>query len=636
MIESPLERIVRYSFLDDKIPETFYNMNSKEEPCLNERQPAPERSRLLLNTETVDQVNPDDVMTRLHLIQQLRSLPEEAFSRMQFFQPQVGCFNRCAFCSQSAGADVWNMSERGLKNSFAALKAVASEIAERKGVNGALVGYEREHRPGIIFPYMDNDIMSYPHLDRFIQYAHEDLGARVRISTVGYSRHNERLQVMHERIAASMSHVFAGIRFSFTPYTHGWTTQAAESGKFDRDEFIQDIANTLRTYRPVIEKLGIGKETACVEIRFRPLVVSSTEQLIDTEIDGYHCIQAGPYLLIGQGKNEKPLLTKIIGVTNGVPEFDQMSMRYFLLASDKLIDRGDRMEVAKASIQSIKAGTLLPDTFGNDTCVNDIGVHLFSNREGPYYAVDPDFQSDGQFIAKHFYQKTEKRQKSGYTNSGRYFLNALLLYKKERGIGRREEFYDATWEDARQVVESLRQQAAELERTDYRTALHVRDEVLPIVEAYMTALQVAQYPAQYFFSRNFTVDTGQIVNQGRAITQFKGLAASQDLPITPREERGFGDISVSSQRGRVWRWSPSPYAMQDKTVSKSQAGRKNDEHSGPGIAVSELDTRNLMSITLEGERLQTFIIDGVDLEREELAKSSEKFLLPGVLYLAQN
>ena len=48
---------------------------------------------------------------QMNLLAQLRQIPKEAFAQMRIFQPQVGCFNRCGFCSQGAGTDIWQFGE---------------------------------------------------------------------------------------------------------------------------------------------------------------------------------------------------------------------------------------------------------------------------------------------------------------------------------------------------------------------------------------------------------------------------------------------------------------------------------------------------------------------------------------------
>ena len=49
-------------------------------------------------------VSDEDRAIRSRLVSMLKErVPPEVWPRVEYFQPQVGCFNRCAFCSQSAG-----------------------------------------------------------------------------------------------------------------------------------------------------------------------------------------------------------------------------------------------------------------------------------------------------------------------------------------------------------------------------------------------------------------------------------------------------------------------------------------------------------------------------------------------------
>lgn len=137
----------------------------------------------------------EDRHRRQELVEQLRALPREALQNMRHFQTQVGCLNRCSFCSQSAGTTLWNMSQRDLANLVAAMKTVGLEWAREAGevcaepLNGAgvfapsfvmpthgLIGNKRNDRPGVIYCYLDNDPAAYPNLDDLVQWLHEDLG----------------------------------------------------------------------------------------------------------------------------------------------------------------------------------------------------------------------------------------------------------------------------------------------------------------------------------------------------------------------------------------------------------------------------------------------------------------------------
>ncbi|MDQ3239239.1 MAG: hypothetical protein M3P33_01825, partial [bacterium] len=103
-------------------------------------------------------------------------------------------------------------------------------------------------------------------------------------------------------------------------------------------------------------------------------------------------------------------------------------------------------------------------------------------------------------------------------------------------------------------------------------------------------------------------------------------------PMTPREERGYGDTSISSARGRIWRISPNPLLMPNEISSSGKTGLKNFIATKPAssLTVSRLDTRNLSPITPEGETLETFTIDGVEVERIRLADTTSHYLQPGI------
>lgn len=55
------------------------------------------------------------------ITQSLRQLPDEVFLRLQYFQPEAGCFNACAFCSQEAGTEIWQLDKKSLENLIKAI-----------------------------------------------------------------------------------------------------------------------------------------------------------------------------------------------------------------------------------------------------------------------------------------------------------------------------------------------------------------------------------------------------------------------------------------------------------------------------------------------------------------------------------
>jgi hypothetical protein len=548
-----------------------------------------------------------DIATRERrrcLVAQLNRLPDEAFTRLQYLQVQVGCFNRCAFCSQEAGADVWQVSERGLADLVAAIV----NITRRRGIG---LGADRTiHRPGVMFPYLDNDIASYTYFGQLVQHCARDLRTRLRISTVGYSRHNRHLTDVHRRVVADDGRVIDGIRFSLTPYTAGYRT--------NRNEYIADLAAALRTWKPYFERVGPGAATGAVELRFAPLIHAVDAQLFDEIVDGRHIVAVGPHLLVSaRTVSSRPEPTTITAVQGREAAYSRAGEPYIHLTSDRIITGSEPAEVVRL--------LLGPPLVGPHSIRNAI-LYAWSNFDGPYYAVNPAFAPDGRYRALHLYLRSERRRRCGYTDATRFFLNELLAQKAASGIGRRHPFPHATAADVQAVLERIAARARQIGPVDRRASRHIIRQVLPLVEAYAIALERADYPPSAFFDRNFTIDTGQIVNQGRALTLFRGLAATEDEPMTPREDRGYGDVSLSSMRGTVWRIAPSPTEI----GSRFRIGGKNAAQRRPSLVVEELDPRHLRPVRrITGEPLRRYVICGVDTERLSLTDADALHAYPG-------
>ncbi|MEV4806728.1 hypothetical protein AB0K18_42600 [Nonomuraea sp. NPDC049421] len=553
------------------------------------------------------------VTTSASLLDQLRALPEEAFTRLQYLSPATGCFNRCSFCSQQAGRDVWQFTESGLT-------AFARSFAQVAGERGLTIAGGRIHRPGVLFPYLDNDIASYPHLDTLCGLARDVLGVRLRVSTVGYSSLNPHLAAMHQRIAEEYAEVFDGIRLSLTPYTIGWTGRDRATS---RAQYVRDFASALTTYRPVFDQLGHGPATAAVEMRFAPLL--DIGELTDTVIDGRHVLACGPHLLISLTAHDGELpLTEVSRLDERTqPVFSTPGRRYLHVV-------GDQLTPDPATVRAVLAGRVAVPIRARTAT-----VFRFANADGDYFAADPDFHDDGTFTALHLYPATESRKSSGYTDATRHVLNTLLAYKQLRGIGRREAFHDATLADVAGVLARLEATAASLgQGVDKRAADHLAGTVIPLLASYAEALELADYPAAAFFSRDFTIDTGQIVNQGRAMGLFRGLVSLDGEPMTPREERGFGAASLSSVRGPIWRIAPIPFTA-NGTLPLAVAGGKNITADRPTLVVEELDPCHLRPV-MRGTctRLRRYTVTGVEIEHLSLDEGRAELAIPGLLATA--
>lgn len=544
------------------------------------------------------------------LTEQLRLLPEEAFTRMRILQPEIGCGNVCADCSQLANPSIWSLTTEGLNHLMTSIATVADESAIK-------LGYKRERHPDTIFPYLDNDIGSYPFLSEFLQRLSQNFGIKAKMTTIGWSRHNQQLQEMHERINQKNLDALTAVSFSLTSYT-----RALRFGQklTNPEDYIADLANALKTYQPAINSLGTGKESGCVTLRFKPLVNSYEDGLDDNYIDEFHVIHSGPYLLISK-KKQKPPETSIIFSRDGLV-FDQPGLDYFVIISDNLTGKHKWKEVARSAVHSLSNG----DSLNLDGTVKESKLFLLSNSEGQYYALDPDFQEDGSFKGKFFYPKTEKRPRSGYNDSERYFLNSLIKYKKSLGLRSYDLLPNAKWEDVNGVIEILEKKVDELSKYDRKASEYIRDEVLLLVKTLKNVLQLAGYPPSYFFDPNFTVDTGQVLNQGRAIKDFKGIVVTPNLPTNPQHVR----VINTWEKETVWRWAVAPFSRNSK--SSSVVG-KNVFAIKPGIVIQELNPATLLPFTSEGKKLREFIVETDEVYFEHINGRQElvqKKRIPGI------
>jgi ribA/ribD-fused uncharacterized protein len=519
-------------------------------------------STCVLESETsYINVAEEDIYQRYMLGNFLRTIPDNFFANLRHFQPQIGCFNNCTFCSQQAKPIVYSFSLCQLKNIIASLKKVAVEINQKYNrlkeeelfsVNGTfneifempihgLIGYGRQsHRPGVIYCYYDNDISVYPYLEQYLHYCFEDLGVKTRISTIGYSRYNVELQKTHKKINDTCTDILGGMRLSFTPYTPGYISKA---NYLSRDEFEKDCANFLVTYKDVISSLGYGYRNFCIEIRHKPLV--KKENILEKNIDDYHVIKCANYLLISEKRTPVLNIATIQRTQKHSVEFDQAALKYIMFISEELntidIDSFVR-EVLNNSI------TLL-----NNYIKRECNLYVIENKDGIYYAVDPSFCQDGRFIAKQFYPITSNRNKSGYIDSERYFLNILLDYKKSFGLTKYDIFESAEWNDVENVIKNLENFAERLCGFDSCAAEYILNETIPFITSYVSILRQANMNPSVFFDKDFTIDTGAICNMGRGLIEYKLITDSTNMPLTPQHEIIYGANGRMSFEENIWR-----------------------------------------------------------------------------------
>lgn len=487
-------------------------------------------SKYLLSDET--SITEEDLRIRRQLYYKFMELPKEFVSKMRHLQPQIGCFNNCGFCSKFSvcKSEYWN--EQSLRNIISAIKRTALNYTD----GDLLVAWDRkEHRVGVLFPYLNNDVGSYLFLDKYVDLCYKELGARTRISTVGYSRHNEALNEVHKKITSSeLLFALAGVRLSISQYGRVWEDQ---NGKNCIREYEQDLANFLKIYRPYFDKFGSGSRKMCVELRYNPLAENS--KVIETEIDGKKVIATGNYLFISKNKdvtlNTAYIVDPYVHALELSEEpviFNEYNLPFEITSERKLLEF-----IEKEDLYFEK----------------EVEVYKFQNKDGYYYAIEPRIKNDGNY-GFNIYPETEVRKKSGYLVTERFLLNALYKFKKEHGMHLRDKYINSTWDDVDKVVSYVSEQIkyyeskGKIDKSEY-----IKEHILPIVTVYVNALKLAGYPSDCFFDSKFTIDTGMICNLGRAIGYFKGLTKFVNEPLTPTHERNYGrHCSTMKQESYVW------------------------------------------------------------------------------------
>ncbi len=484
----------------------------------------------LLSDET--KIDDQDIQIRRNLYYKFMELPKEFVSKMRHLQPQIGCFNNCGFCSKFSVCKSEYWDEKSLRNIISAIKKTALNYTD----GDTLLAWDRkEHRVGVIFPYLNNDVGSYPYLDKFVDLCYKELGVRTRISTVGYSRHNKELNEMHKRITSSeLLFALAGVRLSISQYGRVWEEK---NNKNSLEEYEKDLINFLKIYRPYFEKFGSGSRKMCVELRYNPLVVNSN--VIETEIDGKQVIATGNYLFISKNKNVN---FKIAYISDPYVHALEISEEPIIFEEYNL---PFEISTEKELISFVNNNDLYYE--------KDVEVFKFLNKDGYYYAVEPKLKNDGNY-GFNIYPQVGERKKSGYLVTERFLLNAFYKFKQEHGLHLREKYENGTWEDVSKVLKFVEEQITYYEsKGKIDKAEYIRDHILPIVGVYVQALRGADYPATCFFDSKFTIDTGMICNLGRAITYFKGLTKYINEPLTPTHERNYGrHCSTMKQESYVW------------------------------------------------------------------------------------
>lgn len=488
-------------------------------------------------------ISSSDFEERKLIIKELEGqIDGDILSKIRHFQPQIGCLNACSICSKRASSNVAWWDRNRQRNVIAAIKHIA--LTYRTEL--PYISWDRvNHRSGVIFSYLDNDIGNYYYLYEFIHLMYEELGVTTRISTVGYSRHNERLNQMHKKINEQDNlNKLGGFRISFTPYAIGWKCNNKSYSRFD---YIMDMANILQIYKPYYNYAGSGNRKMCVELRYKPLVILG--KVYEREIDGYKVIATNHHIYISKEKNISLKTSYISNPYNHNIELSEAPVYFYDIVSHDTIESFTQVkDVISEFIYEI-----------NDENKNKIGVvpvYKLENSEGYYYSIDPSISDIGNY-GINIYPITENRINSGVVITERFALNAILQVKAQQGLKSLEKFENATWNDAYKVLDKINIMATNYkENGEIEKANYILSEVVEMIEAYIYALQQAGYYAKDFFDPDFSIDTGIICNMGGALKEFKGITFLENEPLTPTHERNYGKHnSTMTMENEVFRIS---------------------------------------------------------------------------------
>lgn len=545
---------------------------------------------ILLLTDEIE-IGEEDYIERCLIVEKLKEMPMQLFEKMRHFQPQVGCLNCCSICSKIAGTTMAFWNERRIRNVVAGIKAVV--YIKYRNEKPYIVWNREEHRSGVIFSYLDNDIGNYYYLDKFIEIVYKELGVKTRISTVGFSRYNKRVRDVHININSSnLLNYLAGVRLSFTPYAIGWAN-GCSSSYFSRNEYIQDMAEFLKIYKPYYDKVGAGSRKMCVELRYKPLAIN--KMVIVKRYKEHLVIATGTYLYISCEENIILLESRILDAYEHTIRLTQEpKLFYEINLVNDIYSETDLDNIMETY-----------DEWDKDTIVD---LYMLKNKEGEYYSINPSISEKGNY-GINIYPKTDRRKQSGYLITERFFLNVLYEYKRSLGLSSMQMFDDATWDDVDKIMELCNKSVESYrERNKIEKAEYIKNEIIPMLDAYIRSLKMAEYLPTDFFNPNFTIDTGIICNLGRAMKEFNGLTQKMNEPLTPTHERNYGHHnSTMTKEGIAWRLSCN----------------YNDE-----LLIEKLNLRYTDSE--EGQVVEQFIIKlGVMDEKKDISHLKWDYLVPG-------
>ncbi len=543
--------------------------------------------------------------------EQMQSIPDEAISEMSYFAGAVGCQNLCQMCATGSAPNLTRITRDGIED---LIEALGQAARERK----ITVASERKWRQGQVLLYFDDDPALNSLTGDLVRNMQQKLGVKIALSTHGWSRKNTELQDMHEALVRDFAAGFGEFRISYSSYPREFVNQ---------EEYTHDLANMLRTYKPLIGIMGIGPIGMRIEMHTRPLVQISDNFNIEA-IGGYLIIHSGSYLVMTKNRDTELTEASIInfgGDDARIPIFDKKGVSCTLYVSDTNINQPAWRETARELIdsqQNVKGYSFAPH-YDNQVLARKAILYQFSNVDGIFFSLDPTFDTPGQYFnALNLYPKTDSRLKSGALDTSRFIMNAILQYKQGMGIGVREPFPDATLADMQRVVAIVESQRDMYAGYSAGTARFIEQEILPLLRCFVGALAETDYSPSFLFDWNFFSDAGVISNAGKGGNEFKGLISKVDTPIDLNDDK---IRLLYEERGSLWRWAPVPYTGNLDGKPIAIQGLKNQLGDTSGIVeICQIVRRNY-----EPMHGQAKYIFGVPMEQISFKSMKSSAFGPG-------
>lgn len=485
--------------------------------------------------------------TRAALKQAITSLPDGAFSNLQYMVAQAGCPNACSFCSRTASPNTLNMRPDALRILF---EAIHTEADKRH----IAIGSGRSHKPGVIYPHFDNDPLSYDHWDTYVQLI-ADMGLQIRVSSVGFSRKNRKLSEVNQLVAERYFSSFHGLRFSVSPYAYSLRNllrKSVEKAELREmvDRYVADLSHSVVTYRSVQNQIGYGRDRFCIAVRHAARI-EGEQSFKEENYRQFTIVTAGDYVFGVLTEKYADLTPALVGHMDGRKGIlkNQGEPCVLVISRNAL----DAINLVKRSLDS---GILQENEFyergvervQSNALLRTGRLHLYRNKDRQYYSVDPFGQVPERFDSLNIYFNAE-RTLCSILDSTRYGYETIAKFKtfEQKDYSLYEKF-----------LEELDRLADEYGAIAPKISEYLRSRYILATEIVMRSFAEAGIAAGAVFGQGALFHAGHIHNVGRANKIFRTIATSPEVSATPVEDKIENPTSsVSVDRGQRWIIKPS-------------------------------------------------------------------------------